>query len=215
METGSVDFRTCLQSFVQDLKSLRTLCLSILISAFRLFRIVLVPLFFLVLISDNQNAYLLSLIIFTVASITDFFDGKLARKYDAVSKFGLFLDPLADKVLVLSAFFGFLYLDVLLDVVEPWMVFLIFFRDILVTCLRIIMKKNGLLMVTSKLAKLKTTSQLVSIIIILSLLAYSSLYPLDGYFPLIRFIMIIVTLFSIYTGFDYYYRNIKLILSNK
>ena len=62
-----------------------------------LFRIFLVPLFFLVLVSDNQNAYLLSLIIFSIASITDFFDGKLARKYNAVSKFGLFMDPLADN----------------------------------------------------------------------------------------------------------------------
>ena len=88
-----------------------------------LFRIFLVPLFFIVLISDNKNSYLLSLIIFSVASITDFFDGRLARKYDAVSKFGLFMDPLADKALALSAFFGFLYLEVLVGVVEPWMVF--------------------------------------------------------------------------------------------
>ena len=180
-----------------------------------LFRLFLVPLFFVVLISDNKNSYLLSLIIFSVASITDFFDGRLARKYDAVSKFGLFMDPLADKALALSAFFGFLYLEVLVGVVEPWMVFLIFFRDILVTFLRLVMKKNGMLMVTSKIAKLKTTSQLVSIIIILLLLIYSSIYPLDGYLSFIRFTMILVTLFTIYTGFDYYYKNIKLILSNK
>ena len=100
------------------------------------FRLLLVPLFFIILISDNKNAYFISLLIFSVASITDFFDGRLARKYDAVSKFGLFMDPLADKALSISAFFGFLYLDVLVNVVEPWMVFLIFFRDILVTFLR-------------------------------------------------------------------------------
>ena len=180
-----------------------------------LFRLFLVPLFFVVLISDNQNTYFLSLIIFLIASITDFFDGMLARKYDAVSKFGLFMDPLADKALTLSAFFGFLYLDILVDVVEPWMVFLIFFRDILVTFLRLIMKKNGLLMITSKIAKLKTTSQLISIIIILLSLIYSSMYPLDQYIPFIRFIMILVTLFTIYTGLDYYYRNIKRLISNK
>ena len=179
------------------------------------FRLLLVPLFFIILISDNKNAYFISLLIFSVASITDFFDGRLARKYDAVSKFGLFMDPLADKALSISAFFGFLYLDVLVNVVEPWMVFLIFFRDILVTFLRLIMNRNGLLMITSKIAKLKTTSQLVSIIIILLVLIYSSTYPLDKYIPLIRFTMISVTMFTIYTGLDYYYRNIKLLISNK
>ena len=84
-----------------------------------LFRIFLVPLFFIILISGNPYSYLLSFIIFSIASITDFFDGKLARKYDAVSEFGLFMDPLADKALALSAFFGFLYLDVLADAVDP------------------------------------------------------------------------------------------------
>ena len=179
------------------------------------FRLLLVPLFFIILISDNKNAYILSLIIFTIASITDFFDGRLARKYDAVSKFGLFMDPLADKALTLSAFFGFLYLDVLVNIVEPWMVFLIFFRDILVTFLRIIMKKKGLLMVTSRIAKFKTASQLISIIIILLSLIYSSILPIDGYLVIIKTTMILVTLFTIYTGLDYYYRNIKLIFFNK
>ena len=180
-----------------------------------LFRILLVPLFFLILISNNHNSYLFAFIIFSIASITDFFDGKLARKYDAVSKFGLFMDPLADKALVLSAFLGFLYIDILISVVKPWMVFLIFFRDILVTFLRIFMKKSGFLMITSRLAKLKTASQLISIIIILLLLVFSSIYPLNKYLNLIWFTMISVTLFTLYTGFDYYYRNIKLILSNK
>ena len=180
-----------------------------------LFRLLLVPLFFIILISDNKNAYFISLLIFSIASITDFFDGRLARKYDAVSKFGLFMDPIADKALAISAFFGFLYIDVLVNVVEPWMVFLIFFRDILVTFLRLIMNRNGILMITSKIAKLKTTSQLVSIIIILLSLIYSSIYPLDKYILLIRFTMISVTIFTIYTGLDYYYRNIKLLISNK
>ena len=177
------------------------------------FRLLLVPLFFIVLVSDYKNSYLLSLLIFSIASITDFFDGKLARKYNAVSKFGLFMDPLADKALTLSAFVGFLYLDSLVNIVEPWMIFVIFFRDILVTFLRLIMDRKGLVMVTSKIAKFKTASQLISIILILLFLSYNSISPIDNYIIFIRFLMILVTLFTIYTGFDYYYKNIKLMLS--
>lgn len=178
-------------------------------------RLILVPLFFLMLISKDNNSYLFALIIFSAAAVTDFFDGKLARKYNAVSKFGLFMDPLADKALVLSAFLGFLYIENLIPAVKPWMVFSIFFRDILVTSLRLVIKKNGHLMLTSRLAKLKTASQLVSIIIILLFLTLSSISPLQQYLDFIWLIMIVVTLFTLYTGFDYYYRNIKLIISSK
>ena len=177
------------------------------------FRLLLVPLFFIILVSDYENSYLLSLLIFSVASITDFFDGKLARKYDAISKFGLFMDPLADKALTLSAFVGFLYLDTLANIVEPWMVFVIFSRDILVTFLRLIMNRKGLAMATSRIAKLKTASQLISIILILLFLSYNSISPIYSYSISIRFLMISVTLLTIYTGFDYYYKNIKLMLS--
>ena len=180
-----------------------------------LFRIILVPIFFSILISNHQYSYLLALVIFIIASITDFLDGRLARKYNAVSKFGLFMDPLADKILVLAAFGGFLYLDILINVVEPWMVFLIFFRDILVTALRLFMKKIGFFMITSKIAKLKTTSQLISIIIILSILTLDPLYSLNLYLLFIKITMIGVTLFTVYTGLDYYYRNIKLIFTSR
>jgi len=177
------------------------------------FRLFLVPLFFIILVSDYENSYLLSLLIFSLASITDFFDGKLARKYDAISKFGLFMDPLADKALTLSAFIGFLYIDTLATIVEPWMIFVIFSRDILVTFLRLIMNRKGLAMVTSKIAKLKTASQLISIILILLFLSYNSISPIDNYGIFIRFLMISVTLLTIYTGLDYCYKNIKLMLS--
>ena len=192
-----------------------------------IFRIFLTPIFFLILISSSKYSFLFALLIFIVASITDFFDGKLARKYNAISKFGLFMDPLADKILVLSAFIGFLYLDILNSVVEPWMVILIFSRDILVTLLRLIMKKNGILMITSKIAKLKTTTQLISIIIILTCLSILSFgdigiidshiyaFKLDKFLFIIKNTMIIVTLFTLYTGIDYYYRNIKLIIANR
>tara|TARA_B100001123_G_scaffold446026_1_gene599188 strand:+ start:872 stop:1459 length:588 start_codon:yes stop_codon:yes gene_type:complete len=178
-------------------------------------RLMLVPLFFVMLTSNEKYSYLFALVIFCFAAITDYLDGKLARKFDAVSKFGLFMDPLADKALVISAFVGFLYIEALIPAIKPWMVFLIFFRDFLVTLLRIMIKRNGSLMVTSGVAKMKTASQLISIIIILLLLSFSSIYQLDLSLNFIWSIMILVTLFTLYTGFDYYYRNIKLISFNK
>ena len=103
------------------------------------------------------------LLIFILASITDALDGRFARKFNVESKFGEFLDPLADKMLILSAFILFLTIDLLGDAVKPWMVALIFFRDLLVTVLRIIIKRMGLSMITSRIAKLKTAFQLISI----------------------------------------------------
>ena len=176
-----------------------------------IFRIILVPIFIFVITSDMKNSYFIALIIFVFAAITDALDGRLARKYGVVSKFGLFMDPLADKILVLAAFLIFLRIEILSNIVFPWMVLLIFLRDILVTILRIIMKKVGAIMITSKLAKLKTAFQLISIIFLLSLLSINSRFPLADFSHYIKFFMIAVTLFTVYTGIDYYYKNLKTI----
>ena len=74
-------------------------------------RILLVPVFAMFMTSGMKNAYTYSLLILLVACFTDYLDGKLARKFNAVSKFGLFMDPLADKLLVLTTFIIFLQID--------------------------------------------------------------------------------------------------------
>jgi len=176
-----------------------------------IFRIILVPIFIYVMGSNMNNAYFIALIIFIFASITDILDGKLARKYGVVSKFGLFMDPLADKILVLATFLVFLRIDILSDIVLPWMVLLMFLRDILVTILRMGMKRSGFIMATSRLAKLKTTLQLISIISLLLLLSLTSSFSIFEFSHYIRFLMIGVTIFTVYTGIDYYYKNLKII----
>ncbi len=98
-----------------------------------LIRIILVPLFLFFFFSNSNNSIFLSLLIFTVASITDFFDGFIARKFNQISTLGKFLDPLADKILTLSVFSSFLFLDI----ISYWMFFLIISRDIIVTLIRI------------------------------------------------------------------------------
>ena len=126
-------------------------------------RILLVPLFLYFLFSDFSHGKLLALIVFMIASITDALDGKIARKHDAVSKFGIFFDPLADKFLVLSAFYSFMFIGDLSTTVKLWMIILISFRDVLVTFIRTIMQYKGVTMTTSKLGKLKTALQIITI----------------------------------------------------
>ena len=167
----------------------------------------------MLLISNDNNAYLYALLIFSLASITDYFDGKIARKYNAVSRFGLFMDPIADKALVLSAFYGFMLIDSLTGIVRPWMFALILFRDIFITLLRIYLTKNEQTMITSKVAKLKTAVQLTSIIFIM--LVMSMVSNIQDYFYLMQIIMFGVTFFTVFTGFDYLYRNLKILNSKK
>jgi len=176
-------------------------------------RIILAPIFIYVILSDIDFSYFIGLVIFVIASITDALDGKLARKYSVESKFGLFMDPFADKILVLGAFLTFLFIPILNDIVYLWMVVLILLRDVFVTLLRLFMKKKNLLMITSKIAKLKTTSQLTSIILLLLALSMDSKISIKLFDEYLFIFMTIVTFFTVYTGIDYYYKNLKLMLN--
>ena len=111
----------------------------------------------------------MALLIFIIASITDAYDGYYARKYNEITTEGKFLDPLADKILVSSAFISF----ALLGIIDFWMVGIIIFRDFFVTGLRIAMEQKGMSMVTSMVAKLKTSAQMTIITLILIALYFS------------------------------------------
>ena len=176
-------------------------------------RILLVPVFLYCLFADFSHGKLLALIVFIAAAITDAYDGKIARKYDIVTKFGVFFDPLADKLLVLSAFYGFMFLPVLSTTIKLWMIILISFRDILVTLLRTLMQYKGVTMITSKAGKLKTFLQIITINIILIFLILKS-YQIDIptdilQFNSLYFLMVITTAITFYTGVHYVYYNFK------
>ena len=176
-------------------------------------RILLVPVFLYCLFADFSHGKLLALIVFIAAAITDAYDGKIARKYDIESKFGIFFDPLADKLLVLSAFYGFMFLPVLSTTVKLWMIILISFRDILVTLMRTLMQYKGVTMITSKVGKLKTFLQITTIFFILIYLILKS-YKVDIppdilQYNSLYFLMIITTLITFYTGVHYVYHNYK------
>ena len=176
-------------------------------------RILLVPVFLYCLFTDFSHGKLLALIVFLSAAITDAYDGKIARKYDIESKFGVFFDPLADKLLVLSAFYGFICLPVLSTTVKLWMIILISFRDILVTLMRTLMQYKGVTMITSKAGKLKTFLQITTInfiLIYLILKSYKVDIPPDILqYNSLYFLMVITTLITFYTGVHYVDHNDK------
>ena len=176
-------------------------------------RIFLVPVFLFFLFSDFSHGKLLALIFFVIAAITDAYDGKIARKHNIVTKFGIFLDPLADKFLVLSAFYAFMFISDLDTTIKLWMIILISFRDILVTLLRTIMQYKGITMITSKLGKIKTALQLITIHLILIFLifkSYSVAIPSDLFYnESLYFLMVITTIITFYTGVHYFYHNYK------
>jgi len=140
-----------------------------------LVRIVLTPLFVWWFVSPNWALRLLSVFVFAFAAITDWWDGHHARKHDAVSDLGRFLDPLADKLLTIVAMLTFAYLQL----VALWMVLVIFARDFFLTWMRVQAGKHGRGFRTLWFAKLKTTVQLVAIS---AIIGAWTLYTMAGEF---------------------------------
>ena len=184
-------------------------------NALTIFRVILTPFFIYLLFSSSMYSNLYALIIFILASVTDAFDGYYARKYNIETEFGNFLDPLADKILVSSAFISFY----LLDLIELWMVVVILSRDFFITFLRIVMKKNGQSLKTSRIAKSKTAVQLILIIFILIFLALekmeASMFSLFSNiileYNIVHNATFIVSIFTFYTGFRYFQNNYDII----
>jgi len=141
-----------------------------------LIRVILVPaiLFFFfdeTLISNAILRWIVIIVLYTVASLTDYFDGYYARKYQSATRFGEFVDPLADKILTISVFIGFIFIHTLFI---PFIVLLaimgIIIREVAVTALRIWAIQKNKKMETEKHGKLKTGIQITSQIIILVVL---------------------------------------------
>ena len=140
-------------------------------NALTILRIVLIPLFLYLIFISHVEEMVWALVVFIVASLTDFLDGWMARKFGKVTAFGKFLDPLADKFLVLAALIALLILDPLIPV---WMIVVIVLRDILLTIMRYIAIKRGSVLRTTRFGKVKTAFQMVSIIIIIMVLIVRS-----------------------------------------
>jgi len=178
-------------------------------------RIFLTPIFIICLFSDFFGAQLWALVIFIVASITDAYDGYLARKNNMVTDTGRFLDPLADKILVSSAFISFS----IMGLIDIWMVALIIFRDLFVMGLRLLMSRRGFIMITSKISKSKTAVQVGIIIFTLLFLTLKGFnwVLLEDYlifineYEIVYYLTMIAVIFTVYTGYAYIQENRKAI----
>ena len=129
------------------------------------FRVILIPFFVFFLLAPYFEGYgnYIALVIFIVASLTDFLDGKIARKYNLVTNFGKFMDPLADKLLVCSA----LICLIALDRIPAWIVIVIISREFIISGFRLIAADNGVVIAASYWGKFKTTFQMLMVIVII------------------------------------------------
>ncbi|WP_124057497.1 CDP-diacylglycerol--glycerol-3-phosphate 3-phosphatidyltransferase [Vaginisenegalia massiliensis] len=177
-----------------------------------LLRIILIPIFVLILILP-LNWGVLTLIgtpipvhqfvatcIFAVASLTDFLDGYLARKYQLVTNFGKFFDPMADKLLVLAAF----VILVQFGWVPAWVVIIILSRELMITGLRVLLAQHdGQVMAAAWPGKIKTFSQMFAIIFYL--LNDAGFAQLN--IPMADIMLYICLFFTVYSGIEYFYKG--------
>jgi len=131
--------------------------------ALTLFRIVLVPLIIVFVISSDRLWVLIAAVIFVAASLTDWLDGRMARRRNQVTQFGTLLDPVADKLLVAAALVAL----VQVEMIGAWVAMVIIGRELAVTGLRGVALSMGVVVPASKLGKLKTVSQYVAITILI------------------------------------------------
>ncbi|MBO0479937.1 CDP-diacylglycerol--glycerol-3-phosphate 3-phosphatidyltransferase [Vagococcus fluvialis] len=174
-------------------------------------RILMIPIFMIVaLVPLNWGSLdimgvnlevtqLVAAIIFAVASITDWLDGKIARKHNLVTNFGKFADPLADKMLVMTAFI------VLVEQgkAAAWIVAIIVCRELAVTGLRLLLVEDGEVMAAAWPGKIKTATQMVAIILLLiNNVPFAAMN-----FPLDQIMLYTCLIFTIYSGVDYFAKN--------
>lgn len=126
-------------------------------------RVILIPVFMFFFTSDFSAGNIIAAIVFIVASLTDFLDGHLARKWNLVTNFGKIMDPFADKLLVLTAL---IYLAIS-GIIPGWPVIIIIGRELLVTSLRALAADNGIILAARNLGKFKTVSQMFAIIFLI------------------------------------------------
>lgn len=136
-------------------------------------RIIATPFFMAALMIEFPYHYAVALVLFAAASLTDMIDGKMARKYNLVTDFGKFLDPLADKMLTTAAFLGFIKLGIGRQI--TWIVFIVLFREFMIASLRLVTVSSGGKVIAANIwGKVKTVSQMAGII--LALASYSLIF---------------------------------------
>ena len=165
-------------------------------------RIIMIPFFVLFMLLDggaNQTYRYIAAVIFIVASFTDLLDGKIARKYNLVTNFGKFMDPLADKLLVCSGLICFVGLGAL----PAWFVIIIISREFIISGFRLVASDNGVVIAAGYWGKFKTVSQMImSVLLIVNIPALSILTAI---FSAIALVLTVVSLI------DYIAKNYRVL----
>ena len=181
-------------------------------------RVVMIPIFVVLMVvnfgwgnvtllgTTMPIEHLVGAIVFIIASITDFFDGYLARKYNLVTNMGKFLDPLADKLLVTAAFI----ILVQWGVAPAWVIIVIVAREFAVTGLRSIGAEQNVIIAASNLGKLKTWSQMVALAF---LLLHNIIFEMWN-FPFDQIMLYVAFFFTLLSGLDYFWKNRRLLLDS-
>ena len=125
-------------------------------------RFIMTPIFLILMLVEFPHHYLAGLIVFIIASLTDYFDGKIARRDGLITTFGKFLDPIADKMLTTAAFLVFLQNGTGYGII--WIVFIVLAREFVVTSVRLISAGSGKIIAANIWGKLKTAMQMIAII---------------------------------------------------
>lgn len=165
-------------------------------------RVLLIPFFVFFLLTDFvPYSNIIATVLFIIASLTDMADGKIARKYNLVTNFGKFMDPLADKMLVCSAFIC------LVDnhKISAWIVIVIIAREFIISGFRLIASDNGVVIAASYWGKFKTTFQMFAIILLCLDLKFPGVHIVEMILVYIALILTIVSLV------DYIAKNINIL----
>lgn len=165
-------------------------------------RVCLIPFFVAALLFDHGNNYTMRIVanvLFIVASLTDLFDGKIARKYNLVTNFGKFMDPLADKLLVCSALICLIELGQL----PAWVVIIIISREFIISGFRLVAADNGVVIAASYWGKFKTTFQMAAVILLI--------FNIPALTLVTNIVVVIAVALTIISLVDYVAKNIKIL----
>ena len=165
-------------------------------------RVILIPFFVAALLYDNgssQTMRIVANVIFIVASLTDLFDGKIARKYNLVTNFGKFMDPLADKLLVCSALICLIQLGQL----PAWVVIIIISREFIISGFRLVASDNGVVIAASYWGKFKTTFQMIAVILMI--------FNIPALATVTMIMLVIAVVLTVISLVDYVAKNIEVL----
>ncbi|HEX8960453.1 MAG TPA: CDP-diacylglycerol--glycerol-3-phosphate 3-phosphatidyltransferase [Geobacteraceae bacterium] len=180
-----------------------------------LLRIALIPVMVILLLSPSREAGFWAAAVFAVASVTDWLDGYFARRMQIVTTFGKFLDPIADKLIVMAA----LIMILPFGRVPAWMVLIILGREIIITGLRGIASTEGIVIPASNLGKFKTIFQIVAILGLLLHYDYHWFFAVDHPYLYVNmhnigiFYLWIAFVLTVWSGIDYLHKFVRVITS--